>query len=303
MNCKDIQVRLIDYLDQKLDAVTAAEIGLHLETCAVCSREAEEMQELLTAMQDSAMETPPPALRENFNMLLQSELNMQATTHLIEEFPVTPDGGMAAEASGMAAETQRMTAETGASAAKARGTSPKAIRFSSPVWRIAAAVILVAAGIGIGMNLRRRSTEPTTADQLVALRQEVREMKEQVMFNLINDESASQRIKAVGYAEEMASPDQQVIDALVNTLNHDKSVNVRLASLYSLARFADRRAVRDSLVASLKIQTEPIIQVVLINLLAEKRERKAVAPIQDIMTNKKTLKEVRDAAQRSLKIL
>src|SRR5215475_8901979 len=98
----------------------------------------------------------------------------------------------------------------------------------------------------------------------------------------------------------MASPDQKVIDALFNSLNNDKNVNVRLASLYSLARFADRPAVRDSLVTSLKIQTEPIIQVVLINLLAEKREPKAIAPIRDIMTNKKTLKEVKDAAQRSL---
>lgn len=271
MNCKDILVKLIDYLDQKLDPATTAEMRQHLETCSACSREMEEMRELLAAMQNSIQETPPPALRESFAMMLQSELNMQATTHIIEEFPAEKKSKM--------------------------------IRFSSPVWRVAAAVILVAAGIGIGMNLRSQSTEPTTADQLVALRQEVKEMKEEVMFNLINDESASQRIKAVGYAEDMTSPDQQVIDALINTLNHDKSVNVRLASLYSLARFADRRTVRDSLVASLSIQTEPIIQVVLINLLAEKRELKAIAPIKDIMTNKKTLKEVKDAAQRSLKIL
>ena len=128
-------------------------------------------------------------------------------------------------------------------------------------------------------------------------------MKEEVMFNLINDESASQRIKAVSYVEGMSSPDQPVIDALVNTLNHDKSVNVRLASLYSLSRFADRPNVRDSLVTSLKGQTDPIIQVVLINLLGEKRETKAIAPIKDIMTNKKTLPEVRDAAQRSLRIM
>jgi HEAT repeat protein len=121
------------------------------------------------------------------------------------------------------------------------------------------------------------------------------------MLNMIDDESASQRIKAVSYAEDMSSPNQQVIDVLVNTLNRDKNVNVRLAALYSLQRFADRRAVRDSLVNSLRNQTEPIIQVVLINLLAEKRDTRAIKPIQDIMTDKKTLKEVKEAAQRSLK--
>ena len=135
-----------------------------------------------------------------------------------------------------------------------------------------------------------------------SLRKELRDMKEGLMLNMIDDESASQRIKAVSYAEEMTNPDQQVIDVLMNTLNHDKNPNVRLAALYSLERFADRRSVRDSLVSSLATQTEPIIQVVLINLLAEKRETRAIAPIRNIITNKKTLKEVKDAAQQSLKV-
>jgi hypothetical protein len=276
MNCKDIQTKLIDYLDHKLDAPSSEELRQHLTTCASCSREAEELRELLTTMSSSPLEIPPAALRESFNMLLQSELNMQTTTTLIEEFPVA-------------------TGEAGHTA--------KTIRFSSPIWRVAAAVILLAGGIGIGMSIRTKPSEPTATDEIAAMRKELKEMKEEVMFNLINDESASQRIKAVSYVEQMSSPDQQVIDALLHTLDHDKSVNVRLASLYSLARFADREAVRDSLVTSLKMQTDPIVQVVLINLLGEKRELKAIAPIKAIIQNKKTLPEVKDAAQRSLKTM
>jgi hypothetical protein len=276
MNCKDIQTKLIDYLDHKLDAAAAGGMRQHLETCAACSREAEELRELLTTMSNGTLEIPPPALRESFNVMLQAELNMQTTASIIDEFP-------------MATGDPRPAAGT--------------IRFSSPVWRVAAAVILVAGGIGIGLSIRTKPAESTTTNEIAAMRKELKEMKEEVMFNLINDESASQRIKAVSYVEQMSSPDQQVIDALLNTLDHDKSVNVRLASLYSLSRFADRQVVRDSLVTSLKLQTDPIIQVVLINLLAEKREPKAVAPIRDIMTNKKTMQEVKDAAQRSLKIM
>jgi len=279
MNCKDIQAKLIDYLDQKLDGASAEPIRQHLATCASCSREAEELRELLTTMSSDPLEMPPPALRENFNMMLQSELNMQATTTIIEEFPAT--------------------------AGEARPAG-RTVSFSSPWWRIAAAVILLAGGIGIGMSIRTKPSEPaaaSTSNEIAAMRKELKEMKEEVMFNLINDESASQRIKAVSYVEQMSSPDQQVIDALLHTLDHDKSVNVRLASLYSLSRFADRQAVRDSLVTSLKLQTDPIVQVVLINLLGEKRETKAIVPIKDIMTNKKTLPEVKDAARRSLKIM
>ncbi len=276
MNCKDIQAKLIDYLDHRLDAATAGDMRQHLASCPSCSREVEELRELLTAMSDSALEMPPPALRENFSIMLQSELNMQATTTIIEEFPVA-------------------TGETPQPA--------RIVRFSSPLWRIAAAVILLAGGIGIGMLIRTKPSESTTTEEIAAMRKELKEMKEEVMFNLINDESASQRIKAVSYVEQMSSPDQQVINALLNTLDHDKSVNVRLASLYSLSRFADRQAVRDSLVTSLKLQTDPIVQVVLINLLGEKRETKAIAPIKEIMTNKKTLPEVKDAAQRSLRTM
>jgi HEAT repeat protein len=140
-------------------------------------------------------------------------------------------------------------------------------------------------------------------EQLGAMQKEIKEMKEAMLYSLIDNESASQRIKAVGYAEEISNPDQKVIQVLVSTLNHDKNVNVRLAALYSLATFADSRPVRDSLVLSLPKQTEPLIQVMLINLLAEKKDNRAIAPIRDIMTNKNTLPAVKDAAQRSLKTM
>jgi hypothetical protein len=288
MNCKEIQAKLIDWLDGSLDAATTAAVGEHVASCAECSREAKELKELLVTMQDSLMEAPPPVLRESFDTMLQSELNMLTTANIIQEFP-----------------TDDMSSQSGKSGQSGKTDQPgKTARlpFTAPVWRVAAALILLGSGIGIGTALKSRpAPEISTNETLVALRQEVKEMKEQVLLNMIDDESASQRIKAVSYSEEMPSPNQQVIDVLVNTLNQDKNVNVRLAALYSLQRFSDRRAVRDSLVNSLRMQKEPIIQVVLINLLAEKRDTRAIKPIQDIMTDKKTLKEVKDAAQRSLK--
>jgi hypothetical protein len=327
MNCKEIQAKLIDWLDGSLDAATAAAIREHVETCAECSREAKELKELLVTMKDSPMEVPPPVLRESFDTMLQSELNMLATANIIQEFPAEGQEGYGS-LSGQVGEGSLSSRDSkggqvgqgslssrdgkggqvgqgGLNGGDGKGGQPGKtipLSFSAPVWRVAAALILLGSGIGIGAALKSRpAPEVSTNETLVALRQEVKEMKEEVMLNMIDDESASQRIKAVSYSEDMPSPNQQVIDVLVNTLNKDKNVNVRLAALYSLQRFSDRRSVRDSLVNSLRNQTEPIIQVVLINLLAEKRDIRAIKPIQDIMTDKKTLKEVKDAAQRSLK--
>jgi hypothetical protein len=269
---------MIDYLDQALPAAAAAQIAEHLAGCNDCCREADDLRVLLTTIKNSEQQQPSPTLRENFNTMLQSELNMESMTSLLQ----SPDKDE-----------------------KARG---KIVTFfASAAGKAAAAVILIAGGIAIGMAVKSGGPQVDTKTEIAGLKAEVRDMerkmKEQDLLSGIDDESASERIKAVSYAEQMASPDQKVIDALFNSLNNDKNVNVRLAALYSLARFADRHPVRDSLVSSLSIQTEPIIQVVLINLLAEKREKKAIGPIREIMTNKKTLKEVKDAAQKSLTVL
>ena len=270
MNCKDVQSALLDYFDPLSKGASYEEIKNHLETCEKCRLEVKEWEELLQAMADTNQKKPGPALRENFNAMLQSELNMLATANILKEAP------------------------------------PKRIVQlfpASPVWKIAAAFVILLGGFWIGTRVNNTPKEADTSGSIADLRKEVKEMKEVVLFSLLDDESASQRLKAVSYAEEISNPDQKVINALVSTLNHDKSVNVRLASLYSLARWADNAAVRDSLVESLRLQTEPLIQVVLINLLAERKEIRAIAPIKDLLNNKKSLQEVKDAARKGLRTL
>ncbi len=128
-------------------------------------------------------------------------------------------------------------------------------------------------------------------------------MKELMMLNMLKQESPSQGLQAVNYTDDIQAPDIKVLNALTETLNNDKNINVRLAAAYSLAKYADRQSVRDSMVASLSGQTEPIIQVVLMNILVEKKETSAIKPIQKIMSDEKSMKEVKDVAQKGLKIL
>ena len=275
MTCKEIQAVIVEYLDQALDAATMESVAAHLATCEECRQQAEELLELMQTMAGNDMQLPGPWPRENFQLMLQSELNMVVADKLLHEGDEQGGG--------------------------------KVIEWSSPVWKVAAAVILLFGGIGIGALISSRRVSnpntPNTPEQLVAMQKEIKEMKEVLMFSRIDNESASQRIKAVSYTEEMSNPDQKVINALVSTLNHDKNLNVRLAALYSLGSWADNQMVRDSLVASLPKQTEPLIQVMLINLLAEKKDSRIVAPVQDILSNKKTLPVVKDAAEKSLKTL
>ena len=123
------------------------------------------------------------------------------------------------------------------------------------------------------------------------------------MFTMLKDESSSYRIKAVNYADELDTPDENVINVLIRTLNNDKNVNVRLAAAYALSKFAGQPSVSDSLVNSLTLQNDPILQVALINILVERKVRKAVQPIQTILTNENTLEEVKEVAKNGVEML
>jgi hypothetical protein len=181
--------------------------------------------------------------------------------------------------------------------------SPIPIHRSFPGLKIAAAIALLLAGTFIGLTLHFVLNRQHEGEQVASLKTEMQSMKELMMLNMLKQESPSQRIQAVNYTDDIQAPDVKVLDALTETLNHDRNINVRMAAAYSLAKYADRKSVRDSLVASLSQQTEPIIQIVLMNILVEKKESSAIKPIQKIMSDEKAMKEVKEVAQKGLKVL
>ncbi len=267
MQCHEAEILLIDYVDGQLHPADSEALQKHLQTCEACKQYLEEYKILFSAIKDNKFEKPGPALREKFSIMLQSELNIDQTTRILQ-----------------------------------KDMEVIALKKPSLLFRIAASIILIAGGILIGTQITPGSATASSV-QMADLKNEVKEMKEVLMFNMLGDESASERIKAVNYAEEMSNPDQKIITALITTMNKDKNVNVRLAALYSVAKFSNSPIVRDSLVSSLRKQTEPIMQIVLINILTEKKETKAIGPIREILSNKKTLKTVKDVAQKGLNLL
>ncbi|RLD84573.1 MAG: hypothetical protein DRJ10_00835 [Bacteroidetes bacterium] len=124
-----------------------------------------------------------------------------------------------------------------------------------------------------------------------------------MVFNLLKNESASQRIQAVNYSEELSSPDSEIIEALINTLNSDKSTNVRLAAVYSLARFKTNNKVKNAFIETLNKQDDPMIQIVIINILVEMEEVKAVDELQDLLRNKDLNEQVKKQAEMGVEVL
>jgi hypothetical protein len=267
MKCEEVDIKMIDYLDNNLDEQLRGEIERHVETCERCLDELKDTQLVLNTLAAGDMKKPSETLKINFYHMLHGEINKSENK-------------------------------------LQHGEVKKLIPWYGMLkYRVAAGIAILICGTIIGLYFRMAVPGASASNEIRQLESEVSALKKMTILTMLKDGSSSERIQAVSYAEEFNKVDDNVIDVLVKTLNNDKNVNVRMAAAYALSKYADLRAVSDSLVKSLEIQSDPILQVTLINILAERREKSAVKPIQKIISNKSTMKEVRNVAENSLKVL
>jgi hypothetical protein len=119
----------------------------------------------------------------------------------------------------------------------------------------------------------------------------------QVMFAALNNmESPASRINATLEAYKLKNTGNDVVNALVETLNTDPNANVRLAALDGLTRFYRESYVRKELIASLKKQQDPVVQITMINLLIRMRESGILAELEKMVNDENTQKAVKDCA-------
>ncbi len=128
--------------------------------------------------------------------------------------------------------------------------------------------------------------------------------KKLVMFaGLHNMESPASRINAAYAAEHLQNQGNDVVDALVRTLNSDPNSNVRLAALDGLARFHRENYVRRQLIACLKKQHDPVVQIAMIHLLTRMRESAILGVLDKMVRDENTQKAVKDCAYSSILLL
>lgn len=125
------------------------------------------------------------------------------------------------------------------------------------------------------------------------------ENKQEVLAMLANN-SASKRILAVTNAEEFSKKDIKIIEALINRLFFDKNANVRLTAAETLFKFSSEEIVKDALIKSLATEKNALVQIELIHILAKIQEKRAIKPMEKILTNEDTPDFVKQEIQISL---
>jgi hypothetical protein len=167
-----------------------------------------------------------------------------------------------------------------------------------PAFQTAAAMLILAAGIGTGYFLRGREIS-----EVSQLRGEVDNMRQLVALSLLQQQNASDRLRGVSYAYRVEPDDSQVLSALLTTVDHDSNVDVRLAAVDAMKNFTDNPVGRNGLARALGRQNSPLVQIAILDEIVEVRDKAASPAIQALIATQDLNPEVKQHAQWALRQL
>jgi HEAT repeat protein len=121
-------------------------------------------------------------------------------------------------------------------------------------------------------------------------------MRQMVALSLLQQQSASERLRGVSWAYRAEPSNKDVLSALVTAVNDDPNVNVRLAAVDALHAFATIPSAGQSAVESLPKQQTPLVQVALIDLLVDMKERQASGELRKLASDESVNGEVKQRA-------
>jgi hypothetical protein len=269
MRCEEVRNQLTDYVIGQIDEPRRGLIDKHLSACEECRTEAEELKILWGGLGSIPSQEPSPELRSRFEIML----------HAYEH-------GLA--------QTARPSWWESLNRLLSR------LWPQRPAIQIALALGLLVIGVALGLRMRNETPVGPATSEVVQLRNELSQLRQMIAVSLMQQQSASERLKGVNWSYRLQQPDAQVLSALLNTLMHDSSINVRLATVDALRQFGDQPVVRNGVVQAIPREESPMVQVALIDLAVDLRERESIGTLQQLAQDKKIDPSVRERAERGL---
>jgi hypothetical protein len=190
--------------------------------------------------------------------------------------------------------------ETEATEAKAslKNNTNLMVRWlSSPMTAAAMLVLGLLAGI---LLTQKGGTDTGGGPELVA---ELTRLRTDLMMTLLQEDSSSDRLKAVHLTSEITEVTEPITEALLKTLREDSNSNVRLAALDALYPFAERPQVRAGLIKSISFQEDPLVLIAMSELMVDLQEQQSVGELEQVLQRENTPPEVKERIRSSLDIL
>ena len=263
MKCEEIRDLMLEILDGESDAADRGRFETHIAGCPACAEEFRRLNETWTRLGVLSTERPSAALSDRFYAILEAEQKKQARPRFAEAWA--------------------------------------ALRLR-PAFRFGAAMVLVLAGVSGGFLAGSRGAAGG-GSRIESLSREVQDMRQSMAETLLQQASSSERIRGVNTLEKVQAPGRRTIDSLLQALDSDPSVNVRLAAADALYLFAGQPGVKEGVIRSLAGQVSPSVQVALIDLLVDMREKRAVEALKLLAGNAKLNPDVRRKAELGVRQL
>ena len=235
MTCINIQENFIDFLTNDLLAGQKQEVLNHLQDCDDCREELQEITQLWTNLGVLPEISPSKNMRNDFYKKLEQ--------YKVKE-PMSKPSTTKNQIRGLF-----------------RFLTP-----NNPIPQLAMIIFLVIAGFGLG-NLF--TLKQDSKIEINALKSEVNSMQNLLALTLINQKSSSDRLLGVNQTTKINNPDSILLNVLFKTLNTDPNTNVRLATLNTLYTHRQSSEVRNNIYQSLLNQDSPLVQLSLIDMIAE----------------------------------
>lgn len=272
MNCDELRTRLPEYWSGELDQAARRECAAHLDGCDACRLEAEGLEVIWRNLGLIPAEAPGRELRARFYESLEAYRLGLAAAEQSRRNPV-----------------RELLAR---------------IWPKRPAWQVAVSLATLVIGLGMGYALHSGGGRPSTdAAQLARLHGEMDNMRQLVALSLLQQPSPSERMKGVNWSNRVPQSDTEVLSALLYTVNHDDNVNVRLAAVDALHYFAESPVARKGLLQAIPKQTSPLVQIALIDLTVDVRDRQSATVLEALAADPATNIQVKQRVQWALERL
>lgn len=245
MKRQDLKEKLLDLVHGWLSKEEEEEITTRLKELGMSMEEIESMRSVSQLIDDESVPEPSDRMDKRFYTMLEEEQK----NALLGEQDVKPKIAFL-------------------------------LSLITPGLRIAAGIALFLLGwfaaSWFGSNM-------AGGKQITVLSDEVKELKETLVLTMMQQNSPQERIKAVNMVSDFDNADSQIIESLVGVLNNDSNDNVRLLALDALIRYSSIPEVRTSLIKSIRIQSSPMIQFRLAQIMVRLNEKRAIPEFQKVL--------------------
>lgn len=264
---------LIDYIDGKLSSeernIVEKEIAENEEAARLC----DQLKQVISKIDHAQKLEPSSTLKLNFEKALREEISNSKK-------------GKSTFAKASAFTLFRSDRSV-----------DRQIFFQPMVLRMAAGFVFVMISVGISFWINKNNEQQK---EIARLREEMDSAKRMMMTMMTNPQSASQRMLGVAASYQISQPDDEIVSALLKTMDEDPNTNVRLAALEALSKFHQQEHVRLALIASLAKQKDPVVQISLIRLMVEMKEKSVIQELDRLTKDKESIKAVKDEAYSGL---